>query len=766
MGVLSAFMFLVSVVVVFFVTSGKGPLGANRARHNRPSRSKTNELGSGDLARKAHIIPWLQHKDPLGTSLPVRELKGSDGIACKKGFLTLPVNERNRHVLVIAKTGSGKTTRAIMPVLYQDCLCPHRSTIVIDSKPEMWDKLAGIAKLYNPKKKLLLFNPLDTARSLSWNILGKIESDTDAKLIANTIVTATDNPNARADSPFFRNSALQLLNSMMVGLLTDKQERLSMPRVHELLNSGMSNLCDWIEAHPFALRNSKTFVDLARSGSQNADTILSELSTRLAAWDLSTIRSTTAFDELDLECLIQEPCLFVVELRESELEMLRPMANVIVIEVLRYLTKRAEQLPGQTLPRPVSVVIDEFASSLGRLPDIHVKLNTLRSRNVSIVAAIQSIAQVKANYDRDADSVLAGFSTKIFMPSLDFMDAEWASKETGTMTVRFNVASTGKNRRVIDFFAHRNDNLQEQVQQRAVLTPDEIGRPTDNAATFFLPNTPVFQGHLVPYFEVPEMRDRFERGSKLDVSLRDRPIDSEVVGRNEATEVSVTPAPARAPAPAPAEQIEDAEIVPRAKAAIDAPAAKSNGPAGAPSGPSKQPETLPELKNAVGFQNADRATKDWWISLEQKNAGSKDPLIMLLKEVYRRRINLAEFRLAYEAASLGEGKKDLKQLLRDVDRKLLEAARAQLHYDSAPEDARRWWDAFENVNDGDLVSVRELTLELARRSVKLEDVFRLYAEHEPSSLVELLKVIDDFVAQRAASTSPPAQTGSGAYVHG
>jgi type IV secretory pathway TraG/TraD family ATPase VirD4 len=159
----------------------------------------------------------------------------------------------------------------------------------------------------------------------------------------------------------------------------------------------MKPLCDWLEAHPQALRTSRTFVELARSGSQNADTIMSELGMRLSAWDLSTIRATTAQNELDVEDLISKPTLFIVELRESELEMLRPMANVIVIELLRFLTKRAESMPGVTLPRPVSFVIDEFASALGRLPDIHVKLNTLRSRNVSIVAAIQSIVQVKAN---------------------------------------------------------------------------------------------------------------------------------------------------------------------------------------------------------------------------------------------------------------------------------------------------------------------------------------------------------------------------------
>jgi len=188
----------------------------------RPERSDSNELGSGDLANTQQISPWTKPSGDEGdTSLEVTDLRGSDGVSFKQAQLVMPREERNRHVLVIAKTGSGKTTKLILPVLYNDCLCKVRSTIVIDSKPEMWPKLANFTRKHNPDKNVMLFNPLDTARSLSWNILGKIENDTDAKLIANTVIMATDQPSAKSDSPFFRNNALSILNAVMVGLLHD-----------------------------------------------------------------------------------------------------------------------------------------------------------------------------------------------------------------------------------------------------------------------------------------------------------------------------------------------------------------------------------------------------------------------------------------------------------------------------------------------------------------------------------------------------------------
>jgi len=631
--------------VIFLLVSGFGALCfvlyKNRGGGaKRPNRSKGNELGSSDMATKEQLKKWVKAPEKLDTVLYVSGIRCSDGSAMVGNKLCLPNEERNRHVLIIAKTGGGKTTKAILPVLYSDCLCPHRSTIVIDSKPEMWGKLAGMTRKYNPGKKLLLFNPLDTARSLSWNILAKVTDDTDAKLIANTIIMATDQPNAKSDSPFFRNNALQLLNAMMVGLLYEQNEKLTVPRVHELLHSGKNNLCDWLEAHPLAIRNARTFVELARSGSQNADTVLSELAMRLAAWDLSAIRATTALDELDLECLIAEPTLLVVELRESEIEMLRPLANTIVVEILRFLTKRAESFPGAKLPRPVGLVIDEFASALGRLPDIHVKLNTLRSRNVSVFAAIQSINQIKANYATDADSVISGFSTKILMPTLDFQDSEWASKETGTMTIRFKTANSGVNRRIIDNFASKNKGIQEQVQQRAVLTPDEIGRPPDNINTFFLPNMPAFQGFLTPYYELPELASRIEAKQSFDneLQMRQSPIPYEE---------SVTPATGTTAA---------------------------GGASGASSAEIK--ELLEQAKKKLDWENTTGVAREWWEAFEAQNAENLATVLMLTLELLSRQASITEFFLAYVYSDVDSVEENLKYLDQMREQRKLEEQEA------------------------------------------------------------------------------------------
>lgn len=594
----------------------------------RPKRSETNELGSSDLATTEMIASWTKpSSDPdTDTVLYVSDLRGSEGLAYRQAKLIFPREARNRHVLIVAKTGGGKTTKLILPLLYNDCLSKERTTIVIDSKPEMWQKLASMTRKYNPEKNIVLFNPLDIYRSLSWNILAKVEDDTDCKLIADTIIKATDVPGARNDSPFFRNNALSILNAIMVGLLEDRRDgkdELSMPRVHQIVHSGNKGLADWLESHPSALRFTKAFVELVRSGSQNADTIVSELAMRVNAWDIKTVQSTTWQNEIDLEDLVKKPSLFIVEFRESELEMLRPLANVIVVELLRFLTKYAEKQPGTKLPRPVSLVIDEFASAIGRLPEIHVKLNTLRSRNISIIAAIQSTAQIKANYETHAESVIAGFSTRIFMPPLDMPDAELASKDTGQMTIRFKTESSGTNRKIIEWFASRNINSQEQVQQRAVLTPDEIGRPADDICTFFMPNTRAFQGHLIPYYKIPELLKRITDSEKSpELKLRDEPI------KLDAKLLEVTAAGS---------------------------GGSSVGSGGLPPGitntrgwsEEKIVNLLNETKKKLDWDNTTGSARKWWEAFENENKHRMGLVLRLAEELSVRKATVTEFFLAY-----------------------------------------------------------------------------------------------------------------------
>jgi type IV secretory pathway TraG/TraD family ATPase VirD4 len=360
---------------------------------------------------------------------------------------------------------------------------------------------------YNPQKEILVLDPLDKARHLPRKPLPKIESEADAKLAVNLIVRATDRMGRDSDGPVIHMNMRYLLHAILVGLLKDPNEKLGMPRVKELVRSDLSSLCDWLEAHPRTIEIAGLFVELARSGARNADTILSELSMRISAWELGDLQGAALFDELDIEKLISGPTLMILELRESDPETDGLIANRMVAEIFRFLSKRAEAFPGKVLPRPVSFIFEDFASLVCGAPDLRPMLNTLGARNISVAASIQSIAELKAIYGDDTELVLAGFGSKFFVPKLDQSDAEWASKEAGQMTIRFKT-SAGRRRQVGD------------VQKRAILTHDEIGRPPDNIATFFMPNTPVFQGFPVSCYEDAEISKRMNQFDGTEQKLQ------------------------------------------------------------------------------------------------------------------------------------------------------------------------------------------------------------------------------------------------------
>jgi hypothetical protein len=250
------------------------------------------------------------------------------------------------------------------------------------------------------------------------------------------------------------------------------------------------------------------------------------------------------------------------------------------------------------------------------------------------------------------------------MPALDLTDAEWASKESGQMTIRFQTQSTGANRKVIEVFASRNDSTQEQVQQRAVLTPDEIGRPSDNISTFFMPNTPVFQGHLIPFYKIPEMLKRL---SEFDSEGNELKLRTEPIAYEEALP------PAGAP-PASA----------GGGGGGGGGAGYNNGlPPGITNtaGWSEQQvlSKLEEVRKNLQWDETTGSARTWWESFEKENRTRMPLVLRLAEELQVRGATITEFFLAYVYSNTDNIQANLSyldytRLKKEEDKKKKEAA--------------------------------------------------------------------------------------------
>jgi len=315
------------------------------------------------------------------------------------------------------------------------------------------------------------------------------------------------------------------------------------------------------------------------------------------------------------------------------------------------------------------------------------------------------------------------------MPPLDFQDSEWASKETGTMTVRFNVISKGRNKRLIDYFSHRNDNMQEQVQQRAVLTPDEIGRPADNRVTFFMPNTQPFQGHLIPYYKVSEINKRFVEGAKDNFAPREAPLHYE-------------------------------ETMPQ-------PVYKSGEGQQASSGgvgsifnltPDQVREALANVKPVIGYDEAEPVAKEWWNNFELANSSNMAAVLSFAHELRKRFVKINEFYTIYATTGLT----DVPQILAAIDTHIYGEYKKMLGWETGiRSDAKTWWIAFEEANQSNFPVVVELARELIKRGVSIENFFDAYVASNANNIPAILSYLDDMVRDgrvQAASASIFAKT--------
>ena len=174
------------------------------------------------------------------------------------------------------------------------------------------------------------------------------------------------------------------------------------------------------------------------SGSHNAETVLATAQMYYRIFQDLDIASVTSADEIPVRDVAEKPTVLILEIGQRNIERVRPMLNLFFSQLFREAAKYAETQPGCRLAIPLNLYMDDFAASLGRIPEVGQHLNLSRSRDIRVVAAIQSLSQIDHFYGSEAASIIGGFSTYIFKSPVSQADAEWASAHSGTMTYRID----------------------------------------------------------------------------------------------------------------------------------------------------------------------------------------------------------------------------------------------------------------------------------------------------------------------------------------
>ena len=354
---------------------------------------------------------------------------------CLRGpLLCLPNADLARHVLVTGLTGAHKTTALTLPVLLEAARAGV-SVVAFDLKYGERDSLAAaVPEWWRRGRDVLLFAPLDGA-SLRWNPLLSCRSFGDAYEFA--VHLFPDEPNENANLAYWTGAERHVCAALVWALVSDGGGR-SVARLRALAEGGPETVSAYVRGHPHASIVTSHLGAYRAMLPKDQAGILQGIAARLESWTDERVSLATAdprgagsWDEIDLERLRREPTLLLVGVPQAALPRLRILCQLL----MRVLAAHMLRPRARHEPVPVVYLLEELPA-WGVLPGLADHLATFRSRDVAIVATVQSEAQGQSVYGTIGwAAIAANFVSKIYFPSLADPDAERLSRALGTTTI-------------------------------------------------------------------------------------------------------------------------------------------------------------------------------------------------------------------------------------------------------------------------------------------------------------------------------------------
>lgn len=415
----------------------------------------------------------------------------------------LPPELLAEHLLVVGKTGSGKTQQLILPILSELIRDPSRSIVALDVKGDLAPTIYELARLAgrNTASDVVQLDLTDPNFSVGWNPLGPNPTDGEIQAVAHGICAASQTPRSEA---FWMNACTEAITAILLALRGLPGETATLARALEILELDDAARAKFAASCP-AIPALARFREFCSSGSHNALTVAADAAGRLRAFRDPDVARVTSLPELDLTHIAERPTVLILQAPEHTVDRLRPIYNLLTQQLLAHLIRTARNQPSGRTPVPVSLVLDEFTTSLGAIPEFEDRANTLRSRGVSIIAAVQSIQQIHSVYRDAAGPLLSAFGSMTFAGKLDRTDAEYASSLSGVMTASADSLRFGP--RTDDGAPRDYESIHSPVPRRLLL-PDEVSDNRPHVlfgckSTMFLAGHRPFQVWLTPAYQLP-----------------------------------------------------------------------------------------------------------------------------------------------------------------------------------------------------------------------------------------------------------------------
>ena len=361
-----------------------------------------------------------------------------------------PKNARNKNVLVVGGSGSGKTRFWLKPNLLQ---C-HSSYVVTDPKGSIVVE-CGNALLKNGYK-LKILNTINFKKSMHYNPFAYVHSEKDILKLVTTLMTNTKGEGSGGD-PFWEKSERLLLTALIAYLHYEAPvEEQNFATLLEMLNTMQvleddeeyQNPVDLLfeelakkKPNSFAGRQYKLY---KLAAGKTAKSILISCGARLAPFDIQELRDLTMYDELQLDTLGDKKTALFLIISDTD-STFNFLISMVYTQLFNLLCDKADDVYGGKLPIHVRCLIDECAN-IGQIPNLEKLVATIRSREISACLVLQARSQLKAIYKDNADTIIGNMDSQIFLGGSEPGTLKDLSEILGKETIdSFNTSDTRGN---------------------------------------------------------------------------------------------------------------------------------------------------------------------------------------------------------------------------------------------------------------------------------------------------------------------------------
>ena len=331
-----------------------------------------------------------------------------------------PKNARNKNILVIGGSGSGKTRFFCKPNIMQ----LHSSYVITDPKGSLICEVGQL--LQRAKYRIAVLNTINFSKSMHYNPFAYLRTEKDILKLVNTIIVNTKGEGAQSTEDFWV-KAERLYYTALIGYIHYEapEEEKNFITLLDMINASdtreddedYKNPVDLLfdrleerEPEHFAVKQYRKY---KLAAGKTAKSILISCGARLAVFDIAELREVTAYDELELDTLGDRKTALFLIMSDTD-DSFNFLISMCYTQLFNLLCEKADDVYDGRLPVHVRCLIDECAN-IGQIPKLEKLVATIRSREISACLVLQAQSQLKAIYKDNADTIIGNMDTSIFL---------------------------------------------------------------------------------------------------------------------------------------------------------------------------------------------------------------------------------------------------------------------------------------------------------------------------------------------------------------